>query len=303
MQINSKYSILLKTAIVFYCLFFCCYLFTPFTFNTETVYNDFVAFNFITELIIIAVFAPIIEELIFRAPIIFNTKKWNIFFLLLCVGFLAFSFSNIDLRSLLFTLWLCIVVVSRFIIKKGFKNVLIWSSIFAFSLSHLTIESFFNFNSLVQFVFFFASSCLLTWVALNYGLLKTVLFHSMYNLISFLIYLLVLNYAFDGSLKKDCIESQKVCIEWQQKPIFKSSLSKIENKNNILNATNAKVKNVLDLLTTLDLEKYEYVIVNDNKIKYDIKITIGDNKKLNDSVIISSLEKSGLIKVIEKDIH
>lgn len=251
----------------------------------------------------IGVLAPILEELIFRAPIIFNNKRWKVFFLILFVVLVVFSITSISLRSLSITLWFSVVIVSKFFLKSKTKNLLIWSSILAFSISHLPIEAFFSYHTLVLFIFFFASSCLLTWVILNYGLLKSILFHSMYNLVSFIIYLSILNYSYDDSFAKECVENQNTCIEWKQNPIFKSSQSKIEYNESFLSVSNGRIKNVLDLLTTLDFENYNYIIVNDLKIKYDIKIYREDYDKLHDSEILSSLEKSGLIKTIEKDIE
>lgn len=300
MKLNSKYLTLLKTAIVFYCLFFSFYFFSSFKFNTESVYNDLIELDFAAELLLIGVLAPIFEELIFRAPIVFNNKRWKIFYLTLFIILIIFSVTNFSLRSLSITLWLSIVVVSKFYLKQKSKSLLIWSSIITFSISHLPVEDFFNFDTLILFIFFFASSSLLTWFIINYGLLKSILFHSTYNLVSFIIYLFILNYSYDDSLKKTCIESQSTCIEWKQKPIFKSTQSKIEYKDTLFNVNNGKIKNVLDILTTLDKDNYEYIIVNDSKIKYDIRIFNEKNKKIDDSLILSSLEKSELIKISKK---
>lgn len=300
MKLNSKHLILLKTAIVFYCLFFSFYFFSSFKFNTESVYNDLIELNFAAELLLIGILAPIFEELIFRAPIIFNNKKWRIFFLILFIILVILSVTNFGLRSLSITLWLSIVVISKFYLKQKSKSLLIWSSIVTFSISHLPVEDFFNFDTLILFIFFFASSCLLTWFILNYGLLKSILFHSMYNLVSFIIYLSILNYSYDDSFKKACIENQSTCIEWKQKPIFKSTQAKIEYKDTLFNVNNGKIKNVLDILTTLDKNNYEYIILNDSKLKYDIRIFNEGDEKIDDSLILSSLEKSELIKISKK---
>lgn len=108
-----------------------------------------------------------------------------------------------------------------------------------------------------------------------------------------------MNYFFDDTAKTKCFDN--ICIEWKQNALFKSSLSDLNYNNHELVIKNGKVKNILDLLSNLDLENYNYIISDDSKIKYDIKIYSMNNEEINDSLILKSLYSSELIKILKKE--
>ncbi|HZW62415.1 MAG TPA: CPBP family glutamic-type intramembrane protease [Flavobacteriaceae bacterium] len=299
MKLSSKHSVLLKSTLVLYTLFFCLYFLTSFTFKTEVLYNDLIEFNLFTELLLLALIAPVIEEFIFRAPLIIKNKKWPILLFIVCLGYLIFSLPRFDLRVLTLFIWSSVLIFSKFFVSTKTQEILIWISILSFAVSHLSMDSFLSLDSFILFIFFLASGCLLTWVILNFGLFKSILFHSAYNLISFSIYLLTLTYFFDDKAKTNCLDN--TCIEWKQNALLESPMSDLNYTNHKLDVKNGKVKNILDLLSNLDLKNYNYIISDDSKIKYDIKIYNTNNEEINDSLILESLNSSGLIKILKKE--
>lgn len=169
-----------------------------------------------------------------------------------------------------------------------------------FCVSHMVFEDGLSLDGIALFVFFLASGSLLTWVFLNFGLIKVILFHSVYNLIAFLLYLIVLNYGFDDSKKSTCIEDHNTCIEWQRKPLWQTQTSKINLEDSQFLVSNGEINSILDVMPDLDIEHYEYEILQGDKIKYDILIFNKNDSTLKNSQILKAMESAGLIKMSAK---
>ena len=301
-KISFNNNILIKLAIVCYCLFFILFYFSSFEFQNESIYNDLVNLNFAIELLVVVIIAPIFEEFIFRSPIIYRNRIWIIVLFVFSLIYFLFNLPNIELRSLVIFIWSSALILAYFFLKANRDRFVIWSSILAFTLSHLDLENFLSFNTFVLIVFYFAASCLLTWVILKFGLFKSIVFHSTYNLLAISLYLITQQFFFDDTLKKKFVKKETVCIEWQQNPFFESSKSKINYEESQLIVNNGRIRNVLDLITTLSTENYNYIITNDADLKYDIRIySTKDSFKLNDSIILNALTGASLLKITKKD--
>lgn len=296
MYSEKSHNILLKTAIVCYGLFFCWYGFTDFTFESSTIYDNSTRLSLGVELILAVLLAPIFEECIFRAPLLIKTKLWRIVALIAGLLLLTFGLFRLQLQFFVIAAWLFTVAILG---KKNHKS-LIWISILAFALSHMAFEDGLSLDGIALFVFFLASGSLLTWVFLNFGLIKAILFHSVYNLIAFLLYLMVLNYGFDDSKKSTCLENHNTCIEWQRKPLWQTQTSKINLEDSQILVSNGKINSILDVMPDLDIEHYEYEILQDDKIKYDILIFNKNDSTLKNSQILKAMESAGLIKMSAK---
>lgn len=293
---KTKYPKLLLASFILYSIFLGAYFGFNFSFNNETIYSK-QSINLFAELIMLSLFAPVIEELIFRAPLIMRTKKWLTISVILSLVLFFSSLSESVLKAGGILLWLVLILSLKVFNKTEKTGFLIIGSIFSFALSHLELEAFFTIDILVFACYFTASACLLTWVALNYGLIKAILCHALYNLLTFGVYLLFLNFAFNDSPRSSCMEENSICIEWKQRPLFESKTSTINYDKNSLEAKNTKIKNLLDLLQNLDLEKNNYIITEDARLKYDIKIKIENRETVTDQTILTALENAGLIKI------
>jgi len=146
-------------------------------------------------LLIGVVLAPILEEFTFRSPLRF-TKASLWFF---CVGYIYFgtrflykSFSiygTIGILSLTLVLFL---LYKYRIHKTHFKlNIIVYTSTLLFGLVHLQNLDFDHTSVLgaVVYVFpIFFGGLVLSYIRLKYSLLAAIIFHSLHNLVAYVLF-------------------------------------------------------------------------------------------------------------------
>jgi len=282
---NYKYTWLLKLAIICYCQFLFCQLFL----ESDTIYNykytqDTHPSLFIY-LLSILIIAPIIEEVIYRG--LYKKNKVNILFSsIFLVG------SSLMLYNLEITLWWLfpiITVVVLFItikweIKYNMSILIIYSSIL-FTISHFTNAS--NLSEIIQFGGnFLAGGLLLSWIAVNFNLLKAILFHFTYNTITFILFIFL---ATPIDIKGTT--NQNIEYEITEVSMFSKSntITRTENKLIVKNA------NINLILGYIKMPKNKNIYLQSSMMKFDIDIKDNIND-LDDHEILYILEKSGVIQ-------
>jgi len=144
--------------------------------------NPFIYFIFIVFL------APIIEEFIFRFPLKFSYK--NSFIAVIILIFLLLN--NLLIYNFFFFLFfICIII--QMITKKTY-NIIYLLSVICFSIIHL--DNFYSINdSIIENILLIFPQLLLgiilTHIRIHKNIKSCVLYHSSYNLIILLIYIMV----------------------------------------------------------------------------------------------------------------
>ena len=293
----KRYNFLLKLAVANYCLFLLLYFSLDLHFQYTAYYHDINQLSPVIQYLGILIIAPIIEELIFRGPLLYKKRIWTIVLLLFAFLNFIFNITEVSLSSLVLLLWSLVVAIDYFVYNSKTGNYIIWFSILAFALSHLSFEELKTVEGLLIAIFYFASSCLLTWIVISFGLLKSTLFHIFYNLFALSVYVFVIHFSGNKATNISCVENSNICIEWQKVGYFSTSKPTITYKESAYEATSASIRNVLDLLTEINKENKKYLILDDWRIKYNIEVLNPDNEILEDLQILKALEAAELIKI------
>lgn len=138
---------------------------------------------------------PVYEEIAFRG--IFSKKKWirvigTILLPIICYSYTDFSFVIISLLCLFY-----LVIIILLLLKQNriIFVLLIVLSILLFTLGHYRLSDFKSIETAYFALNHLASALLLTWVAINWSIFKSIIVHIVLNLLSVLpLFFTVLSY-------------------------------------------------------------------------------------------------------------
>ena len=225
--------------------------------------------NFFLNSLIAIILIPPIEELTFRG--LFYRSKLKIFFY---IGSFLFILVTKNFY-LLFFLVACIILVEKKLFQKTKQNnsivYIITSLIFA--LVHYRLSDFKSISTIITCLCQFGVSFVLIWITINFGLKKSILFHSFYNFILLFPVFISLQF-FTSQYKSKYNNYELIC---NQTPILNRS-SSFEWKNNLPQAKNMTLEDFYLSVCNDDTIK---IANSDLKIKYDIKIINKENTNQN----------------------
>ena len=287
---NTKENFLLKAGVTLFCcagLFFILLYSELEKLNVTPEIQKIQSFPLLIFLSLII--APIFEELTFRSP--FAKFKYSIFLSTFgIVGYILISKNYYILILLSLFAFLYILQKLRKIIKNRFF-LYIFSSII-FSLIHYKLNDFGNFLTVIPMFFQFSVGLILIWITINFGLVKSMLFHFLYNFI--FIFVLFISLQFPDTTI-NTIEQNGNSLIWSKTQIFDSEGTKIIIPNDHeISAKNVSIKGFLELN---NLVTDSLIIKDEFLMHYNIKIS-GNTKTNLDSKIITNLLLKG--KLIEK---
>lgn len=291
---NKKHNWLLMLSI------FCFVLFTIFYFvygisGNNSRSKNFVQFNFLLLAISSTLVAPICEEIVFRG--FFSNKKYlKITSLLLSIVIVFYIFLEnfgVIVGCLFLLVVISLVTVYHKKLKYPFLILTANLSALVFSLIHWKSEDFAYFSTAYLLLSQLGLAYLLTWITVNWNLLRSILFHCAYNTSLFFVGTFEL---FIVDETKNQIINEKNHINWNKVSIL-SRTSSLFNSDSTYEFVSADLLEINKIYLNKKLDNYK--LVNNPFQKYNISFETQDKIKSKDSLqaaFIEALLEAKLIK-------
>jgi len=234
-------------------------------------------------------FAPILEEIIFRG---FLSKSKFIKLLFFIMGFFSIFLFNLNEIVFFFVLFLYILYAA-FIYTKNHHllNLLILLSSFVFATFHFSMEELVSLQTFPFLIGKFSLALILSWIVYNKSIFAGIIGHAAWNLIVILFFLHSLQFVDKKQVLSNLGES---FITYEKVPIFSSKVStyKIEEKQLIVK--NMTIDDIIKYMDKNYLDTFDTTVPF---MRYNIHVSmksVNDKEKLN-SIVIRLLEKENMI--------
>lgn len=245
--------------------------------------NKFGNFDNLLLIIFMAViFAPVIEEVIFRG--IFTKKKWFVFIFYLGGAVMILLTGNY---------YLVIFPAAIFLIYTKIKTydtapIYILNSVF-FALLHYKLSDFSTVYSLIPIFFQFSLALIMLWITINYRLIWSIVFHFIVN--ASIIGALMISLQFPNT-KQNTLRVNNTVLQWEKTPAFGSL--KAFYSTDRAEVTGTTIENFINLFAPSGLQ-YN---VNDSLrlYRYNFKIKNLNNEKIQAAEVREILQKAKLIE-------
>lgn len=258
-------------------------------------------FPFITILFLSAILAPIYEEFVFRG--IYSSKKlFKIVSCILLPVFVLLSDTGLLAPVLLAFFGITYVLFMKYEINymedlSMLLNVLLFTSV------HYKIEEFID-PSMFYYAFFqFALGSLFIWLILNFGILKAIISHVIWNFTLMIIMVYGLHYP-DEEI--NTFENSEIRVEWKRVPRFDDKNTLIKNiDDDTLIAKNVDARFFYKFLKNphnLKLKEEGFrLLQTENFMKYDFEVIVKNDQvdSLRQETVDFLIEEK-LIYFIEK---
>jgi len=218
-----------------------------------------------SSLIFLSLFiAPIVEEFIFRS--IFLNKKLYQYFFFIGSSIYALTTDNF---------YLLIIIAAYFIIynKNKKTSILFYFSASIFTLVHYQLSDFTSIFTVVPMFLQFSLGLILIWVVINFGLMKTILLHFLYNFIIILPLVVALQFP---DKKENIVKYGDTVLLWNKTEYFGKtrinvSKEKIEIQRSSIKDFYGIYGNKENLMIddTLKVYRYNFKVINKNNEKID----------------------------------
>lgn len=282
---KSHFNWLWKLAILFYCQFLFCQLFFEKSNNYHIKYGDSNIASPFIYLIIFILIPPFIEEIIYRGVCI-KKKITMVYAIIFYIGSTAMLF-NTGIK-----IWWVFIILTPLIILFATKRntndskafIIIYSTLL-FTLAHFSPMT--TIQEIVQEGGnYLSAGFFLSWVAINYNILKSILVHLIYNTI-------VLSFFITFSNKK-FIDSENGNIKYKIEEIslFDKSKSITRKSNSLV----AKQANLSVVLSHLIIPKEYNIYVESPISKFNINI-YDKIDNLEDEEILDILIQAEIIQL------
>lgn len=230
--------------------------------------------------------APIIEEFIFRGYFL-NKFLFKMTSILGIIFYINVS-GNLYLYFLI-----CLIVILHFI--KKFNPIYIYFlNSLTFTLVHYKLSDFNSIFTIIPMFFQFSLGLILIWIVLNFNLIKSILFHFLYNFICVVIFTIPLQFP-EKRIRR--IEQLGYKFEWNKTPIFNSKNIIISRPNEYeITAKNIDIQNLYNAFET---NSKKIKVSNENKFyRFKFKIIKIDStaNKLDSKTMVLLLKKADLIE-------
>lgn len=239
------------------------------------------------------IIAPIIEELIFRGY--FSEKKYikwaGIILLPIFIVLTAPNYLSISC-----VIFLYVFLILNFLFKnKSIENSIIIINALLFSTLHFSASDFNHVFSLYAILFIFALGLIATWLTINFGLLKAILFHFIWNSGAMLLVFFALQYP---DLNTENFENEIIKMEWERSPIINNNKNGISYSNDKIIASNVTLNSLLNFLRQVEKDNYYFGEYYQSEVfmKYNFKIYLKDSTKNYSKSIIKYFQNEELLK-------
>ncbi|MBF6607703.1 MAG: CPBP family intramembrane metalloprotease [Flavobacterium sp.] len=250
--------------------------------------------------IVMAVFiAPIWEELTFRGTYTKNRiLRW--ISLIAIPVFLLISSAE-------WVAWLLLLVfyLLHFLsLCHGFSS-LIWKfslvvNAFLFGFVHYKMADFASVETAYLVLFQFAVGLLLIWVTLNFGIVKSMIFHCLYNFVPVLILFLYVQFP-DQTVQR--FENENIEVKWSRVPAIGEASSHYQAGKKLITVKNMEGAMIYDVLQTNPAAKRK---INELQpwVRFNFQFTLRDTTggvNLQDEV--KRFLETEMVKKIEEDMY
>lgn len=212
------------------------------------------------------ILAPVLEEISFRG--FFTGRKFLPVVSLIFICFFVFTQGSHPLHFSLLGLFLLAFIWHYFQPNKVLLNSSFILNAALFALIHYQIESLASpVIPLTQFGF----GLILIWVVLNFGLLRTILFHGILNAV--LILILVGGLQFPEQRVHE-IETDTYTLQWKRIPLMKGVNGQLDFTQKGVEITSLDAKTIASILTS---KETDLPIPLEPFMKYDITLFFKDS--------------------------
>jgi membrane protease YdiL (CAAX protease family) len=290
---KKPYKILLILAIIFYCQYLFFQVVLTHSLNANFIYGADEINSWGIQFLSTLVFAPLIEELMYRG--LFVKSRWRFLSYTLFVIGSCLSFYQIGYGY--WSLFIGGIGLIFIYLQENnslkFRFLLIGYSILIFAFSHYKPENLIQIETFSTIGNFIAGGCFLTWILLNYSLKASILVHASLNLVMFVIFIIGLNNV-NSNMTEDCLSNTNSCYKLQEKPIFNSSISKVNRTTDSLKARDASISQILNILNIQD-SSVKIRIYEPYK-KFDL-VLYKRSEEISKEEILQIMEKLKLIQI------
>lgn len=214
--------------------------------------------------------APFLEELTFRGAFLESKKSIGIS-LVLTAGFVALTYSNYYAVGV-FACYI-IVLLAYNKSKKFFKLVCTLNAIL-FGLVHYKMEDFTSFDRGFIVLFQISIGFLLIWITINFGLVKSMIAHGIYNTLA--MGMLVFSLQFPDT-KINTYEDENIKVEWQNVPYFESLTSRYTISEDSIITKSITLRQIYPSLYVVDTLRQKKMIIVDPFTKQNFRIILKEN--------------------------
>lgn len=127
-------------------------------------------------------------------------------------------------------------------------------------------------------MFLFALGLLAIWITINFGLVKAIIFHFVWNLVIMLVVFFALQ---NPDINVNKFENETIVIEWERSPLINSNSKGISYSKEKLIVNSITLNNLLSFVNQVELNKdlnnqyYQTEVF----MKYNFKIYLKDSTK------------------------
>lgn len=233
--------------------------------------------------------APIMEEYTFRGS--FTNSKTIKIISLFSLPLFVFFLKRYDLIPILIIYLILFFIDFKYKISKSF---LFLVNSLLFSIMHYKLIDFDSFITVIPMMIQFSLGLALIWIVVNFGMLKSIIAHCLYNLIPVLITFFYLQFPNNEirQLKIDDFE-----VTWQKEPILNNMNSKLNiSGGNKLEAIAVEPMKLIKIYNTgFNAESNK---IRNSEMFYVYSINVkSDNAKsiINEKIITELLLEAKLI--------
>ncbi|MBZ9630578.1 CPBP family intramembrane metalloprotease [Salegentibacter sp. LM13S] len=262
-------------------------------------------------IIVALVWAPIVEEIIFRG--FFVNRKWiKITALISLPLFILFGFANYLTIFLLILFFILISLNIKYVENVILQNLSILLNILLFTTIHYDFEELITLEYFYLPFYQFSLGCILVWTAINFNLLKAILLHFSWNVL--IVAILLYNLQFPNKETK-VFKNEFIRVEWSRTSIFnddksilmfskssKSNNDTVTDSEGYLEARNVEAKNVYQIVSD-SLIKNKEIFQIEPFMKYNFLISSekqGIQEKSLEENISTFLREEDLIYLIKE---
>ncbi|WP_223032613.1 CPBP family intramembrane glutamic endopeptidase [Hanstruepera marina] len=188
------------------------------------------------------------------------------------------------------------LVLNIFFKNENFENIQIILSSVLFSFIHFKASDFNQLFSIYPIMIIFSLGLIAIWITLNFGLLKAIYLHAIWNLCIMFLVFIALQYP---DLNKKQFENEIVKIEFERSPLINNGENGISYSRSKIIAKSVTLHNLLDFLNQVEKEKNSNQEYYQTEVfmKYNFQIYLKDSTKNFSQPIFKFLQKEKLLKI------
>lgn len=239
------------------------------------------------------IIAPIVEELVFRG---FFSKKKSLRFLSLATIplFVYYSSNNIITYYLLFV-YIIFALLYLFKGKKMLVNFLYVLNASIFSVLHYNVTDFNQISTSFPFLIQFSIGLILIWLVINFGLLRAMVFHFIWNSITIAIMFYGVQFVGD---ELRIIQKEEYTMITREVPKYSSCVSRFSYDKTSIKINCMELSNILNIINK---NKLNNVYPTTPFLKYNLELKFKNDVNQNqmNETLFKSLIENEFVRVVD----